>query len=489
MNDISFVDTTLRDGHQSLWAEGMTTGMMLPIAKQMDRAGFEAIELLASSHLKKCVRELRENPWERVALVAQRITRTPLRLIVSRFNNFGITPQSLERLFLERMVARGMKQARISDEWNDFSGWQRRVQWSREVGLEPVVNLIFSVSPKHTDQYYAQKAREAATLEVSRLCLKDPGGLLTPERTRALVPLILQNSNRMPLELHTHCATGLGPLCCVEAIKLGVKTVNTAIPPLANSSSNPSVFNVARNARALGYTPTIDEEAIKPVAEHFTFIAKREGFPIGAPAEYDYSQYIHQVPGGMISNLRHQLRRVGMENRLSETLEEAARVRADFGYPIMVTPLSQFVGSQAAINVILGERYKEVTDQAIQYALGLWGREGSSSIDPNVKDRILSRARAKELARSEPPEPSLREVRRKLGGAGVSDEDLLLRWILSQDEIEAMRTAGPIKEYISVRHPLVTLIQELTKRADYSEIRVQKQGLSIALEKKQYRNK
>lgn len=484
MNEIGFVDTTLRDGQQSLWAERMTTGMMLSVAEQMDNAGFEAIELISSSHFKKCVRELREDPWERIRLVAKRITKTPLRLIAGRFNNFEITPQSVYRLFIERLAANGLRQIRISDEWNDLSGWQHKVQVAREFGLDPLVNLIFSVSPKHTDEYYARKAREAATLEVSRLCLKDPGGLLTPERTRILVPLILHNSKGKHLEFHTHCTTGLGPLCCLEAIKLGVKTVNTALPPLANSSSNPSFFNVASNARALGYVPTVDEKSVQPVSEHLMFIAKQEGFPIGAPVEYDYSQYLHQVPGGMISNLRHQLQLVGLEHRLEETLEEVTRVRAEFGYPIMVTPLSQFVGSQAAINVIVGERYKQVTDSVIQYALGRWGKEGSSSMDPNVKDKIMSRSRAKELARWEPPEPSIQELRRKLGGRGVSDEDLMLRLILSKDEIEATHVGGPPKEYHSARQPLVTLIKDLTKRSNFSQIRMQKGRLSLTLGKR-----
>src|SRR3990172_12890160 len=222
-------------------------------------------------------------------------------------------------------------------------------------------------------------------------------------------------------------------------MKLGIQSINTALPPLADATSNPSLTNVAKNARALGYPTEIDEEALRPVSDHFTAIAKREGFPIGAPVEYDYSQYLHQVPGGMLSNLRHQLRKVGLEHKFPEALEEAIRVRAEFGYPIMVTPLSQFVGSQAAINVILGERYKEVTDQVIQYALGLWGKEGADTMDPNVKDKILSRPRARELARWESPEPSIREIRSKLGGAGVTDEELLLRWALRKEDIEAMR--------------------------------------------------
>ncbi|MEE8510553.1 MAG: hypothetical protein V3S57_05905 [candidate division NC10 bacterium] len=483
MNEIRFVDTTLRDGHQSLWAEGMTTGMMLPIAEQMDDAGFDAIELISASHLKKCVRELKEDPWERVRLIAQRIKKTPLRLIAGRVNAFEITPVSIYRLFIQRMAANGMRQARISDEWNDPASWERKVRISREAGLVPVVNLIFSVSPKHTDEYYARKTREAAALGVPYLCLKDPGGLLTPERIRTLVPVIFQNSNGIPLELHTHCTTGLGPLCCLEAIKLGVKIINTAVPPLADASSNPSVFNVARNARALGYTPAINEEVLKPVAEHFKFIAKWEGFPIGAPVEYDYSQYLHQVPGGMISNLRHQLRLVKMEDRMGETLEEASRVRADFGYPIMVTPLSQFVGSQAAINVISGERYKEVTDQVIHYTLGRWGKEAGSSMDPNVKDRILSRPRAKELARQEPPELSIEDVRRKLGGPGVSDEELLLRWVVRKEEIEVMRAAPPPKEYFTHKRSLITLMEEMSKRTDRNQIQVQRHGISLTLKR------
>lgn len=486
MSEIIFVDTTLRDGHQSLWAENMTTGMMLPVAERMDNAGFEAIEIISSSHMKKCVRELKEDPWERVRLISQRIKKTPLRLIAGRFNTFGITPHSVYRLFVERMAANGLRQARISDEWNDPESWKRKVDVAEEVGMEPIINLIYSVSPKHTDEYYARKTREAVALGVRRLCLKDPGGLLTPERVQSLVPVIFQNSSAIPVELHTHCTTGLGPLCAVEAIKLGIKVINTAVPPLANSASNPSVFNVASNARALGHTPTVDEDLLIPVMEHFSTVAKREGMPIGAPVEYDYSQYLHQVPGGMIANLRHQLRRVGLEDRLERALEEAARVRAEFGYPIMVTPLSQFVGSQAAINVIVGERYKEVTDQVIQYALGLWGKEGAISMDPNVKDRILDRPRAKELAKWEPPEPSVREVRQKHGSPGISDEELLLRWILSKDEIAAMRGAGPPQEYLSATQPLVALIEELSKRSDCSQIHFQKGDLAINLEKRNF---
>jgi len=480
---IRFVDTTIRDGHQSLWAENMTTGMMLPVAEALDRAGFDAIELISSSHLKKCVRELKEDPWARVRLVSQRITRTPLRLNAGRFSAFDLTPRSMYRLFMERMAANGIREARISEEWNELEGWAWKVEVARDVGINPVPNIIYSVSPKHTDEYFAERTRQAASLKVNRLCLKDPGGLLTPERVQTLVPIMFQNANGIPVELHTHCTTGLGPLCCLEAVKLGIKIVNTALPPLADGSSNPSLFNVAKNLRALGYKTLIDEELLKPVSEHFTYIAKREGFPIGAPVEYDYSQYQHQVPGGMISNLRFQLRKVGMEHKIDEALAETMRVRAELGYPIMVTPLSQFVGSQAAINVIVGERYQEVTDQIIQYALGYWGKEGAELMAPEVKARIMDRPRAKELAEWQPPEPTVAEIRKKMDAEHVSDEELLLRWNLGVDEIEAMRAAGAPKEYLTARLPLVNLLDSLSKRTEYRQIVIQKGDMVLSLQK------
>ena len=478
---IRFVDTTIRDGHQSLWAENMTTGMMLPVAERMDRAGFDAIELISSSHLKKCVRELKEDPWARVKLMSQRITRTPLRLNAGRFSAFDITPKSMYRLFMERMAANGIREARISEEWNELEGWRWKTEVAREVGINPVLNLIYSVSPKHTDEYFAKRTRDAASLKVNRLCLKDPGGLLTPERVRTLVPIIFENSDCIPVELHTHCTTGLGPICCVEAVRLGIKIVNTALPPLSDGSSNPSLFNVAKNLRALGYQTLIDEKLLKPVSEHFTRIAKREGFPIGEPLEYDYTQYQHQVPGGMISNLRHQLRKVGLEHKIDQALEETMQVRAELGYPIMVTPLSQFVGSQAAINVIVGERYKEVTDQIIQYALGYWGQEGAELLDPIIKAKILDRPRAREWAQWQPPEPSVTELRKKMNAEGVSDEELLLRWNLSVEEIAAMRAAGEPKEYLTARQPLVNLIDALAKRTDYRQIVIQKGEMVVSL--------
>jgi oxaloacetate decarboxylase alpha subunit len=267
-------------------------------------------------------------------------------------------------------------------------------------------------------------------------------------------------------------------------MELGIRSINTALPPLADDTSNPSLFNVAKNARALGYNTDIDEEILQPVSRHFTAIAKREGFTIGAPVEYDYSQYQHQVPGGMLSNLRFQLRKVGLEHKFPEALEETIRVREEFGYPIMVTPLSQFVGSQAAINVIVGERYKEVTDQVIKFALGHAGAEGARDMAPDVKDKILDRPRAKEWAKWTPDTPSPDEMRRRLGAEGTSDEELLLRWIVGKEDIDLMRANPRPLEYLNSEQPLVNLLQELSKRTKNRQIHVQTPGFSVTLERR-----
>ncbi len=481
MTRIAFVDTTLRDGHQSLWAERMTTGMMLPVAERMDAAGFDAIELLSPSHLGKCVVELREDPFERIRMVAQRIRKTPLRLNAGGLNLFGVDQPVMYQLFWNLMAENGVRETRISDSWNNAEMWKARASAAQNAGVRPIINVTYSISPRHTDDYYVQCTRNATKLSPYRICLKDPGGLLTPERTRALVPLLLANSGGIPIEFHTHCTTGLGPLCCLEAVRQGLRIVNTAIPPLADDASLPSVFNVAKNLRALNYDAAIDDESLQPVAQHFTIIAKREGLPIGAPLPYDYAQYVHQVPGGMISNLAHQLRQLGAEDRLQAALDESVQVRADFGFPIMVTPLSQFVGSQAGINVIVGERYKQVTDQVILYALGFHGKDAVQLMNPNVRDKILDRPRARELAKLERPLLSVAEIRRDLDAEGVSDEDLLLRWLVRREQIAEMRKAPSITPYLTEDNGVETIISSLSRLTKIKSLQITKPGFNLTL--------
>lgn len=481
MSQIKFIDTTLRDGQQSLWALNMTTEMMLPALEQMDQAGFEAMEFFVPIvQLKKMVRDLNQNPWEWLKQGAAIAEKTPLRLHAGYKGGLGKVPESIKKLMVQKVIDHGITCARISNPWNNFVELREEVDELKRMGMDSVVNIIYSVSPRHTDEYFVERARAAAALKPYRLCFKDVGGLLTPDRVRQLLPKIQAVIGDIVLELHVHCNNGLAPVNVIEAVKLGIIHVHTAVPPLANGSSNPSIFNTAANLRAMGHEITVFEEMLKPVEEHFTRIAKREGFAIGTPYEYDERLYTHQVPGGMISNLRYQLDKVGMLSHLDATLAEAAQVRSDFGYPIMVTPLSQFVGTQAAINVMTGARYEQVSDETIYYALGHFGQEATEAMDPNVKDKILNRKRAKELAKLEFPELSVQEVRQKYGES-LTDEELILRAFVDEKAVEvARRPSAIINMGLSVRQPIVELVSRLLQMKDKRYVSVQ-QGTDFSL--------
>lgn len=482
-NEVRFIDTTVRDGNQSLWALNMRIGAMLPAAEHIDHAGYESVEFFLSVMFKKYVREHKENPWFWLKEGTKRIKKTRLRYHGGMHSAFEKTPHALLKLLIERLVSYGLTLTRTSNCWNDYVAFKEEIDDLKSVGMDTVANLIYSVSPRHTDQYYARKAAEAAAARPWRICFKDVGGLLSPDRARSLIPVVLKAAGDIPVEFHAHCNSGQAPLCYLEAVKLGMRILHTATPPLANGSAQPSIFNIASNLKALGFTPCIDLEPLQAVTEHFTYVAKRDGLPIGKPLEYDQAQYGHQVPGGMISNMRHQLKIVGMEDKMDAALEEAALVRKEFGYPIMVTPLSQYVGTQAAINVIVGERYKEVPDQVIQYALGIWGKEAVEVMDPDVRDKILSRPRAKEWIAWEQPEPTLHEIRQQYG-IHLSDEDLILHYFAGETYVKALPNGGRPELYLDATQPLIRIIEELAKRKPSNQVFIERSGLSIRMERR-----
>ncbi len=482
--DVRFIDTTFRDGSQSLWAGGMRHGMIEAVAETMDRAGFDVIEVpVGGNHMKKSLRDSKEDPWERARMVARFMPNTVKSCMAGAhivLFEAATTPRPVIELYyacLARMGALNRVQimANVMDECKRTFPWV--VPMFRGLGLQVAIALSYTISPRHTDDYYAQKTREVLAFNPDAVYLKDQGGLLTMDRARTLLPAIVRNAGSVPVELHSHCTTGLAPLVYLEALKCGVRRLHTGVPPLANGSAQPSVFNVAANASLMGYSPKVDVALIRPVAERLVAIAKQDGLPIGAPLEYDCGQYVHQVPGGVISHLVRQLAEMRMGERLDEVLAESVRVRKDLGYPIMVTPHSQFVVTQAAINVMIGERYKHVIDEVILLALGAFGEDsGYAWMDENLKDRLLALPRARELAakqdRSDPP---LAEIRSSLGGPGVSDEEFLLRWLMKgEEEIRAMRAAGPPRQYTHLDMPLAALIEELGKRKQVRYVHVQR---------------
>ena len=484
--DVQFIDTTLRDGHQSLWAFGMRTGMMEAVAADLDRAGFKAIEVpILGIFIKKCIRDLKEDYWALARLLARKMPNTTKIGLGGAFIlPFELaTPRSVIELYYRHMAEIGVVN-RMQVTCNTLDQVKRSLPWIvpllRNLGLEVVLALSYTISPRHTDEYYAKKTREILQFKPNAIYLKDQGGLLTVDRARTLLPAIMQSAGDVPLEVHSHCTTGQAELVYLEAMKLGIPTVHTAVPPLANGPSQPSVLSVAHNARVLGYSVSVDEDLLRSVAERLTAFAKQDGLPIGAPLEHDAAQYVHQVPGGVISNLKYQLAELRIQDRLDEVLDETVQVRKDLGYPIMITPLSQYVVTQAAINVAMGERYKLIIDEVILHALGTYGEDsGFTYMDTNLRDKILSMQRAAELKERSNLDVPLNEVREKLGGPNLSDDELLLRYVMKGDqEIKAMRAAGPPRQYHATL-PLANLITELNKHPRIRYVRVQRSNDSL----------
>ena len=484
MKEIRFVDTTLRDGHQSLWATRMRTAHMLPIAPLLDEAGFMAAELMGTVHFDACLRYLREDPWERVRLLSKALPHTPLRALIrsKSLTSFNIVPDSVIKLWIERCAANGIRHLMIFDALHDWNNLSQSVPIAQQVGIQVVVPLVYSLSPVHTDAFYAQKTPEMMrVLKPDYVMIKDSIGLLTPDRVKTLVPTIKGEIGDLSLEMHSHCTTGLAPLCCLDSVSLGVEIIDTCVSPLANGPSHPSIENMIMNLKRLGFSPQVDGDRAKKIAEHFRYVAKREGKPMGAPVEYDAFQYVHQVPGGMISNLEFMLSERGMAHRLEEVLEEVSVIREEWGYPVMITPFSQLVGTQAVLNVLLGERYKVATEEGIRYVLGHYGKT-PAPVDANVLDKMSSLPEAKGLLNWEQPQPSIEDLRKEIGRPGISDDELLLRVLFPEEHVEATLAEGPIKtDYPRGDKPVMALIHELTRQRDLSHIHVQKDAFGATL--------
>jgi len=435
MNKIDFVDQTLRDAQQSLWGYMMRTDMITPIAEIMDQVGYKAIATVGSQAFTVLVRNLDENPWERIQILSDLIKKTPLRgsYQTGSLSTFDLsTPRDIISLWIKRSVANGLKSFWVCDWQDDMDRFNYFSHIARAEGASVITTLGYSLSPVHNEEYWANKARLIAETKdsVNAIMIEDGGGLLTPEATRDLISTIQKNCDGIPIEFHAHCNSGLAPLCYLEAIKLGVRTVHTAISPLANGTSLPAAETILRNARRLGYTADINEDALAAVSAHFRKIAEEEGLPMGVPAEYDLFHFEHQVPGGMMTNLTRQLREAKMEDRLDEILEEIVQVREELGYPVMGTPFSQIVGAQAIENVISGKRYGQITDEVIKFSLGYYG-EPLAPIDEEILDKIKSLPRTKEFQNwtSEAYDKSVEELRKEFGPE-LADDDLLLKVLI-----------------------------------------------------------
>ena len=461
---ITVVDTTLRDAHQCLWATRMTTAHMLPVAEDMDKIGFERIDIAGTIQFDVCVRFLKENPWERIRQMRKRMDRTPMSSFTrsKSIMSFDFVPDDIVELWVERLVANGIREIGTFDGLNDVDNMLVTIHAARKCGVRTIGAISYGLSPVHTDEVYVKTAADLFKRgQVDAIWIKDAGGLLTVDRIRTLVPALKKVIGNARIELHSHCMTGVAPMVYLEGILAGADCVHTSIAPLANGNAQPSTQSTVKNLRALGFEVDIDDAAVDRVGEHFRRVAEQEGKPLGVVQEYDAFHYEHQLPGGMLANFRVQLAELGMANRYREVLEECARVRKELGYPILITPFAQFVGTQAVLNVIHGERYKIVPNEVKKYALGYYGKL-LAPVDPNALDRIINNGSPTIAPNPQPLAPAVAALRKQYPDA--DDDERLLRFMYAGRQVDEMLAAGPMNLDYQFEAPLTRLVRGLAQR-------------------------
>ncbi|MFF2846094.1 hypothetical protein ACFVT5_07165 [Streptomyces sp. NPDC058001] len=446
MTHIDFVDQTLRDGQQSLWGMRMRAYEAARALPHIDRTGFKVVDLTGAGMFTVLLRSFKDDPWATTDFLVQHLPHNVRRSGLRTISVIGFkhTPDSIMDLWVRTLVKHGVTSFWIYDCLYDMPVMKRLAGVIHDAGGTAAPAVMYGLTGVHDDAFFAARVAEMASWEhIESVYVEDAAGVLKPERAATLLPALKAAAGDVPLELHCHNTTGLAQHNYIEGLKAGFSILHTASRPMANGPSLPSTEGMLTVIKALGHTHALDESHLPPVAENFAEMARAGGYEIGQMAEYDPRMYDHQLPGGMTGTLKSQLAQHGMSERFDEVLEEIPRVRLELGEPIMATPFSQFVGIQALLNVVNGDRYTMVPDEVLHYALGHYGPV-PGPIDPEVLDRIMAAPKAAAYRTWERPQPTLSEIRSRFG-KGVSDEELLLRFMTSDEEVDAMIAAGPIR--------------------------------------------
>lgn len=484
MADIKLVDVCIRDGNQSIWSmTGLDTHQIMQIAPVMQRVGFKAIDFTSSTHMAVAVRYHQDDPWERIRLMHAAMPGTPLQFISTgfRFISWETADSEFMRLVYRKLMQHGIGRFVLLDPMHDMDALLTVAKIVKEEGdALNMAALTYTISEVHDDAFYAAcAARIAKSPHFDMVYIKDPSGLLTPERARTLIPAVKKELNGMPLELHSHCTIGLSQFNYMVGADLGIDALHVAVGPLANGSSLPDAMQTIANLKEHGHNVDVDEHALAKMTRYFTEHAKAQGLPIGSPQQYDASFLRHQVAGGVMTTTRRQLAELNMEDKFEAVIEEVERVRAELGSPIMVTPFPQIVCTQAFFNLIGQERYATVPDQVIRYVLGGFGRP-TAPVDPDVMDKIMSLPRTREI-KAEPMTMTLKETRRKFPSS-MPDEEFLLRAVMPADQVDAMiANRQPVRPYNPETVTLKKLLSELKQRPAVSHFIVEKPDFRLEL--------
>ncbi|MCD2257082.1 oxaloacetate decarboxylase subunit alpha [Lactobacillus sp. CC-MHH1034] len=426
--EIKFMETVLRDGHQSLAATRMATAQMLPIVEKLDQAGYYGLEVWGGATFDAALRYLHEDPWERLRQIRRRVHHTKLYMLLRGQNLLGYRnyADDFVKLFVQKSVENGIDVIRIFDALNDPRNLKVAIETTKTYGGEAQAAISYTTSAVHNNQYFLKLAKQYADLGADSIAIKDMAGILTPGNAYELVSMI-KDAVDLPLQVHTHATSGIATMTYLKAVEAGADIIDTAISPFAGGTSQPATESMAVSLKSLGYGVGLDLDTLNEIADYFEPIRAEfldKGILKPKILEIAPKSLSYQVPGGMLSNLLSQLTEQHQADKFEAVLKEVPKVRQDLGYPPLVTPLSQMVGTQAVMNVLTQERYKLVPKEIQEYVHGFYGRP-PAPIDSGVQHKIIGDDPVITQRPADRLKPELPEIRKAAQAFADSEEDVL----------------------------------------------------------------
>ncbi|HKZ94803.1 MAG TPA: oxaloacetate decarboxylase subunit alpha [Candidatus Bathyarchaeia archaeon] len=443
MKSVKITDTTFRDAHQSLMATRMRTDSMLPIAEKIDQVGFHSLEAWGGATFDVCIRFLNEDPWERLRQLKKYIKKTPLQMLLRGQNLVGYRnyPDDVVRKFVEKAAKNGVDIFRVFDALNDTRNLETAVKMVRKVGAHAQGTVCYTLSPVHTVKHYLGIVQRLAELECDSICIKDMAGLLSPKDAFDLIKAFKKEAG-LPVQLHCHYTSGMALMTYLRACDADVDVLDTAFSSLAGGTSQPPVETIVAALRNTSCDPKLDMEILVEVADYFRGLREKYFDPIRLidpmAERIDTGILVHQIPGGMFSNLISQLRDQNASDKLEKVLKEVPRVRKELGYPPLVTPTSQIVGTQAVFNVLSGKRYSIVPKEVKDYVRGLYGKS-PAHIDEEVKKKIIGDEEVITQRPADLLKPELNTISEETKQFFEKEEDALTYVLFPQAALEFFR--------------------------------------------------
>ena len=426
---VQFVETVLRDANQSLIATRLPYDKFEPILETIDKAGFYACECWGGATFDVCLRYLHEDPWERLRKIRAKLPNTKLQMLLRGQNVLGYShyPDDFVKLFVQKAVENGIDVIRIFDALNDVNNLKVAMEATVKAGAIASGTISYTTSPVHTHKKYVEMVSDLKSMGASTICIKDMAGIMGPQEAYDMVSAIKDAVPGMPIDLHTHSTTGLAFMTYLKAVEAGCDIIDTAISPMSGGTSQPATETLAYALRQLGYQVDLNDKALKTMADHFKVVRDEfvaDGTLMPKSMATDTQCLTYQIPGGMLSNLLSQLKQMNALDRFDEALAETPKVRADMGYPPLVTPTSQMVGVQAVRNVLDGQRYKTVSKEIKAYCRGEYGQT-PAPIDADIQKMILGDEQPLTVRYADTLAPIVDKTREQLKGIAKCDEDVL----------------------------------------------------------------